>query len=578
MTIEKAINTFVTNLKDVTVLGIENAFSKYVANVYDDLAFDDYISFISDKASVAMQEHELYLDYKKAFRDDVYSKSVALEKEKMLYFLLTHTQNIVLVKTGQKQEEKKFLGYEFSERRGHEGIKHLPNGTKLFDENGDLLNPQKANSYIYNAFLDKEVNIDKSLARNVSYGHMSGFINYGTSKFDRTVNLNKKKKIISNWQLKTFGNLLSDKTLKQDSGFAFPKHFQGNKNTTDIPFYKVSDMNHTTNMIKMVHSENYIDGDTLRNEIKGRTFPKGAIIFPKVGMALHTNKKRMLSEEAVCDNNIMAIWSENEDVLLNKYLFYFMCNCVILSDYASNTNPPAMNINRLSEIKIPIPSLEVQQKIVAEIEGLELQESEAKKQKEALKVSISSIIKDSFITADKVKRLGSLASYSTEKVSCVNLSADSYIGVDNMLQNMEGKIASQFTPSSGTATAYSVGDILLSNIRPYLRKIWLADNGGGASGDVLVLKVNKEVICSKYLFHQLATDEFFDYEMQHVKGVKMPRADKTRILNYPIYVAPVSEQKEVLAKLEQIESEIIAQDARLEELKAQKDEVLKKYL
>ncbi|MEG2414666.1 MAG: N-6 DNA methylase, partial [Kiritimatiellia bacterium] len=102
--IEKAINTFVSNLKDVTVLGTENAFSKFVANTYDDLAFDDYISFISRKASVAMQKHELYSDYEKAFGDDAYDKGIALEKEKILYFLLTCEQNIVLVKAGQKQK------------------------------------------------------------------------------------------------------------------------------------------------------------------------------------------------------------------------------------------------------------------------------------------------------------------------------------------------------------------------------------------------------------------------------------------------------------------------------------------
>jgi type I restriction enzyme M protein len=195
LAIERAIGTFFSNLKDVTVLGLENAFSKFVVSTYEDLSFSDYISFISGKVSATMQEHELYSDYKKTFGDDFYATAIALEKEKILYFILTYSQNIVLVKTGQKQEEKDFLGYEFSERRGHEGIKHLPNGTKLFDENGDLLNPQRANSYIYNACLGREVSSDESLVRNVSYGRMSSFISFGTNKFDKVVNLGEKQKV-----------------------------------------------------------------------------------------------------------------------------------------------------------------------------------------------------------------------------------------------------------------------------------------------------------------------------------------------------------------------------------------------
>ena len=188
--ISRAIDRFFTSYHDVTVSGIENAFSVYVSNVYDRLAFEDYISLFSGTPSVTAKAHELYEDYVKTFGEDFRSKAIEVEKEKLLYFLLTYNQTIVLVKTGKGKEEKKFLGYEFSERRGHEGLHYLPGGTKLYDEINPL-NPQKAGGYIYHAFLEEVVEIDKNLAKNISYRRMSGFVEFGTSKFDKVVNLGK---------------------------------------------------------------------------------------------------------------------------------------------------------------------------------------------------------------------------------------------------------------------------------------------------------------------------------------------------------------------------------------------------
>lgn len=196
-----------------------------------------------------------------------------------------------------------------------------------------------------------------------------------------------------------------------------------------------------------------------------------------------------------------------------------------------------------------------------------------------LKTSISMLMKSSFSSVKSRKKLGAVSRYSQDRVSCAKLSADTYVGVDNLLQNLGGgRTESQFVPTAGTVTAYFNGDILLSNIRPYLKKIWLADNDGGSSGDVLVLKPDNSVILSQYLFYQLAADEFFDYEMQHVKGQKMPRADKSEVLNYLVYVPSIEIQQSTLNKIREIHDEITAQNGQLQELTLQKDDILKKYL
>ena len=115
--------------------------------------------------------------------------------------------------------------------------------------------------------------------------------------------------------------------------------------------------------------------------------------------------------------------------------------------------------------------------------------------------------------------------------------------MENLLQNKAGKVSSKYVPASGNCTKFESGDILIGNIRPYLKKIWQADCTGGASGDVLVLRLNDESVNSRYLYQILADDKFFDYNMKHAKGAKMPRGNKNAILEYKIPVPSLSTQR-----------------------------------
>lgn len=108
-----------------------------------------------------------------------------------------------------------------------------------------------------------------------------------------------------------------------------------------------------------------------------------------------------------------------------------------------------------------------------------------------------------------------------------SVSVDDYILTDNMLQNCSGIVSYTGTPNISSVTEYLKGDTLVSNIRPYLKKIWLADKNGGCSKDVLVFR-NKtpKTLNNEYLKVILSTQEFFDYMMVGKTGIKMPRGDK----------------------------------------------------
>lgn len=154
------------------------------------------------------------------------------------------------------------------------------------------------------------------------------------------------------------------------------------------------------------------------------------------------------------------------------------------------------------------------------------------------------------------KALGELAEYSPTRIDASELDATTFVGVDNLVANKGGRVDASYLPNTDRLTAYEPGDILIGNIRPYLKKAWRATNSGGCSGDVLAVRILngcKSFVESGFLYYLLSSDEFFSYAMQHAKGAKMPRGNKAAILNYGIPI-PCPENPE---KSLEIQSEIV---------------------
>ena len=130
-----------------------------------------------------------------------------------------------------------------------------------------------------------------------------------------------------------------------------------------------------------------------------------------------------------------------------------------------------------------------------------------------------------------VMNLSDIAYYNTDKIDASFLTNENYIGTDNLLSDMNGRTTSEYTPTKGFVNKFIPGDILLSNIRPYFKKLWLSDIEGGCSADVLVLRAIDDTK-SIFIYQTLARDNFFIYDMSGAKGSKMPRGDKDHIMNY----------------------------------------------
>lgn len=145
--------------------------------------------------------------------------------------------------------------------------------------------------------------------------------------------------------------------------------------------------------------------------------------------------------------------------------------------------------------------------------------------------------------------LGKVASYGKEKVHAQFLDASNYISTDNMLQNKEGVISSDYVPIDGRHSKYVKNDILVSNIRPYFKKIWFANKNGGCSNDVIVFKVNQNIADPRFLYYQLSKDEFFDFMMAGANGTKMPRGNKDSIPNFKLLLPPLPTQRRIASIL-----------------------------
>lgn len=150
-------------------------------------------------------------------------------------------------------------------------------------------------------------------------------------------------------------------------------------------------------------------------------------------------------------------------------------------------------------------------------------------------------------------RLLNYCSYNTNRIS-TDISSEQYISTENMLPNKGGVCEAANVPS-GTVIEYKVGDILISNIRPYFQKIWRADRNGGCSADVLCIRA-KENVDSKYLYYLLSQQAFFDYVMSGAKGCKMPRGDKKQIMQWPVNLPPLEKQRRVAGILGSLDDKI----------------------
>ena len=175
----------------------------------------------------------------------------------------------------------------------------------------------------------------------------------------------------------------------------------------------------------------------------------------------------------------------------------------------------------------------------------------------------------------EVKELGEVFEMPTNRISGSELQADRYISTEHILQNFEGVEPSTSMPANLSAIRFFQNDILMANIRPYLKKIWLSDRNGGASSDVIVFHITVKSDPA-FLYYELTNGQFIRYVMESIQGSKMPRGNKQAMQAFKMSIAPLSEQEQIGKCFTQIDTHFSKTSTKLTKLRNIKQSLLQK--
>ena len=296
------------------------------------------------------------------------------------------------------------------------------------------------------------------------------------------------------------------------------------------------------------------------NNSSAKWIPKNCVIVAMYGA---TVGKIAINKIPLTTNQACANIEVNPEIAHYRYVFHYLMSKYEYIKSLGSGSQTNINSQIVKKIRIPIPPLSVQTEIVKILDVLTALTSELTSEL-ILRQKQYEYYREKLLSFDSLEQLNSggggkkklidVAIYAKSRISTDKLNKENYIGVENLLQNKLGKTSSNYVPTEGSFIEYLPDDILIGNIRPYLRKIWLADKTGGTNGDVLVIRLTDENIIPRYLYHILANEHFFEYNIKYSKGAKMPRGDKSAILQYEFDVPPLEQQQRIVSILDKFET------------------------
>ena len=266
--------------------------------------------------------------------------------------------------------------------------------------------------------------------------------------------------------------------------------------------------------------------------------PKGSILLLTRGSGLFNGIPIARVEKDVAFNqDIKCLDSYGE--VENEFIFYWLLS---QKDYlmakvgVTGIGAGKFDLDFLQKLMIPIPSERERKSIVGFASSISEKIRCNAKVNDNLAVLLQTVYQERFGDVDKAVEQGVLSdicSYSKDRVAVSELDVSTYFSTENMLPRKAGSTEATSLPTTPQTTACHKGDTLISNIRPYFKKIVYCEDECGCSTDVLCFMPNQPQY-SAYLFSTLYADKFFAFMVAGAKGTKMPRGDKQRIMTYPI--------------------------------------------
>ncbi|EKT4549807.1 restriction endonuclease subunit S [Flavobacterium psychrophilum] len=564
---KKSVANFFESKTDITINGIEKPVAKYVNHVWENVSFSDYISLLEKTPNEAIQNHEIYKEYRKKLKakteKDFWNLLLDREADKLLYFIIAYNQKVVLVKSGEKEIEKRFLGYEFSSRRNSEGMHAMQRGktvdectqmydAKLFD------NPEKASTYILKAFNNVNFDIDAKMQNHIFRHDLVDMMTFDRVEFEKTIStsVKKKVKIESKWEIRKLGevcDLYQPKTITSQE-------------ILETGEFKVFGAN---GVIGFYDKFNHEDSE-IAITCRGATC--GTVNF--------TEPKSWIT------GNAMVAKPKLEN--LNKLFLYNLLLFTDLNQTITGTAQPQITRTNLEPFQIPLPPLDIQQKIVAEIEVLEAKEKKAKEAVESYNKLIVSIVSNlSNHKEENISKLFTINSKSLNPKELWEKELFTYVDIDSVGKgdgkiNFAQKLLGNDAPSRARRLALN-STVIISTVRPYLKGFAYVENVPQktifSTGFALLKSIDENNYLTKlaYYLFMFSSDLMTQMEAAMPKSA-YPSINKEDIDNFKIPLPPLSEQQKIVSEIEKIEAKITTLETEIASIPKQKEAILKKYL
>ncbi|AWO00210.1 restriction endonuclease subunit S [Chitinophaga alhagiae] len=567
-----AINKFFTDLQDVTLNGVEKPVSKYVKHVWEGCSFADYKTLLGKQPNAVISANEIYVEYRKKIKAKTETEfwNVVVEKEndKLLHFILTYPQQTLLIKSGQKDEEKRFLGYEFSFRRGSEGIhpvqrnKSIDECTKLYD--ADVFdNPEKASTYIYKAFKGEKLAIHASLQKNISRHNLVDMLTFDGVDFEKNISTSIKKKV-------EFGKLWNTDKI--------------------IPIIDVADIQKGSSITKeKTIAGNYpvVAGGKEPAYYHNKYNRKNPVITVSASGAYAGFVNYF--DEPIFASDCNTIKSKDETVVITKLIYYFLKTIQKeIFELQKGQAQPHVYAGDLSKIKIPLLPLDVQRRIISKMDILEKEQQKIQGNIASLQNEIASFTSKTVGEATKLQditsKIGSGATplggegvYKAEGITFIR-SQNVYDGffTDEGLAYIDDEQAEKLDNVS-----VEENDLLFNITGASIARCCIVENKylpARVNQHVAIIRANEKVL-PKYLQVILCSIEYKNRLLDIGEGATSRQAiTKAQLENFKIPLPSITEQKKIVAAVEKIEAKIAVLEKQQIDIDKQKEMALNKYL
>ena len=535
--------------------------------------YEDYMEFLNGFINGNLKENFVFKQY---FNENKTQKEIVeLEKDKLLYFLLTNSQNsnVVVVNAPTKSKDKKeFLGYEWSKRKGNEGIKYVgtrSNEDSLSKNKGissiktplfnpkDLTDNQKINTIIRNNFNNIEMDIEYD---NVNYMKLTDMVDFSRPNFDKSINLgiNQTIELKSKYKVDFLGNVCDIRiggTPSRDN----PGYFLG-----ENLWVSIKEMNGQ----EITDTKEKITDDAVRNS-NVKLIPKGTTLL---SFKLSIGKTAIAGKDLYTNEAIASLIPKNKDKVLDKYLFYlFNTNILDSSSVGNKAFGKSLNSSYLKNyVQVPVPPINIQKDIINKCEKIDMEYNNSRMTIEDYKKQIEEIFNRGGQFSDRRIKLNdpNLVNIGIgNRVLTTDLVEDGLINVISANVNDSfGKINKEIIDDySHQYILWGIDGDWMVRTTKLGERFYPTDHCG-------YLKILDDSINPKYLAKMI------EKEGIALRFSRSNRASIDRVSNLQIYLPEIEEQNEIISQVVELEDRIEELEKKLDLLNQEKIKIVNTIL